>query len=383
MNTSGVAGHDLSVMLHALAESAAGPFGEALTMPGGLYHSKQCAELERARIFEQEWHCVGRLAEIPNPGDFIAFDIADQPIFVVRQKSGDIGAFRNVCVHRCAQLLSGSGNVTRISCPYHSWTYLLDGQLIGAPFMHERPGFNVKDHRLPAVACEIWEGFIYVTLNPDAEPVSQRLAELQEVVGQYRMADYVPIICENEVWDTNWKCLVENFMDAYHIHRVHAKSFGASSRSEERAVLVPGTDHFTYHYVDMEKDHPNVYAHSDNTWLGDEHRNRVTLACIFPTHTLQLQPNMLWYLSIQPQGVEQVRIRWAVSVPREILDASPDPEAHIEHLRSFLGVVNSEDRPTVEGVFSSTRTTNAPRGPMSHLERNVFDFDRYLARRLC
>ncbi len=374
---------ELQALLGRLSENAGRPFEEALSLPPGLYHSAECLQLEIARIFHQEWFCVGRAAEMPHPGDFITLDIVDQPVFAIRQRDGSIRAFVNACVHRSSKLLSGRGRAARISCPYHSWTYNPDGRLIGAPFMDQRPGFDVRDHRLNELRCELWQGFVYVTLNETAESPMSRLADLAELVGQYRMADYVPVIEQEEVWQTNWKCLVENFMDAYHIHRVHARSFGAHGKSEENTHLFTGGSAYTYHYVDKTSSGAWARAHPANTWLKGGFRRRIMLLCIFPTHTIQLQPDMLWYLSIQPRGVGQVCFRWSAAVPAEILDSVPDRGAHIAELTRLLTQVNSEDQPTVEGLFKAARSNRAGQGPLSHLERNVFEFDRYLARALC
>ncbi len=98
---------------------------------------------------------------------------------------------------------------------------------------------------------------------------------------------------------------------------------------------------------------------------------------------MQLQPDMLWYLSILPHGLDMVSVRWAVSIPREILDTSSDRQAHIDELMELLHQVNSEDLPIVENVFRTTRSPDAGQGPLSYLERNVWQFGRYLARRLC
>jgi len=374
----------LAHLLGGLSRGAARSFGEARGLTPALYHSEPCLELEIERVFKREWICIGRAAEMPDYGDYLTFEIVDQPVVAIRQKDGSIRAFANACAHRCARLLDGAGNAKRICCPYHSWTYTADGRLVGAPFMDQTPGFDVKSFRLAELRCETWEGFVYVNLDQDAAPLAESLGELTKVVGQYRMADYEPVMLEEEIWNTNWKCLVENFMDAYHIHRVHAKSFGAHGKSEEFTKLFPGGPGFTYHQVDKKSsDGGWGTAHPDNTWLTEDYRRRIMLICCYPSHTIQLQPDLLWYLSIQPAGTEQVRIRWAVAIPSEILDNVPDREAHVAELRSLLDQVNSEDRPTVERLFRTAKSERAIPGPMSYLERNVFEFDRYLARKLC
>jgi choline monooxygenase len=373
---------ELKEVLDDLRHTASLDFSAARSAPPSIYHHPEILPLEAEKIFKQEWICVGRTEEIPDTGDYLTYEIIDQPVFVIRKKDQSIAAFANVCAHRCAKLLTGKGCSTRISCPYHSWTYSLDGQLIGAPFMEQAKGFDKADYQLKPVRSEVWEGFIYVTLNDDLAPVAVRLKGLHEIVGQFRMADYEPVFEDEEIWDTNWKCLVENFMDAMHIHRVHKNSFAKHGSAEDRTTCFEGDPYFTYHQVEGNPDSGRGFADESNTWLSEEYRSRILLLCLFPNHTIQLQPDLLWYLSIMPQGTDQVRIRWRVSIPREILDNAPDREKHIANVKALLTLVNSEDRPTVEGVFQSTASDHAQAGPMSHLERNVYEFDRYIADKL-
>ena len=370
-------------LLQLLAQNANASFSGAKSLPPATYHSSRILKLERELLFRKEWICIGRTAEIPKQGDFLCRDIVNAPVFIVRQRDDSVKAFANVCVHRSSRLLTGAGHVSRISCPYHSWTYELDGQLIGAPFMDKTPGFDVANHKLKELVCETWQGFIYVSLQANPEPVGERLSALTELVGDFRMANYVPVFSEEETWNTNWKCLVENFMDAYHLHRVHKKSFGKYGSSEDQTHLFPGEDAFTYHYVQEDEGPRSVNAHPDNSWLQGPDRRRTWLINIFPSHVMQLQPDMLWYLSILPDGLDKVNIRWAVSIPAEILEGAKVGQAIIDEVMELIRQVNSEDRPIVENVFRSTASPDAAQGPLSYLERNVWEFGRYLARNLC
>jgi phenylpropionate dioxygenase-like ring-hydroxylating dioxygenase large terminal subunit len=370
-------------IIEALAENSSGSFDDALSLPPGIYHDSRILEREIEEMFRKDWVCIGRLAEVPEVGDFICRDIIDSRLFVVRQKDATVKAFANSCAHRAASMLEGEGRVTRISCPYHSWTYDLDGQLVGAPFMEGTKGFNVRNHRLKELAVVTWEGFIYVSLNENPASLSGQLEDLSALVGNYRMANYVPVISESETWQTNWKCLAENFMDSYHLHRVHKNTFRRYGSYEDITHLFPGTDAFSYSYIQETEERNTVRAHADNTWLKGDDRYRTFVINIYPCHLIQLQPDLLWYLSILPEGTDRVSIRWAVSIPAEILDSADDRQHYIDEEVGFLQAVNSEDRGIVENVARATRSPEATRGPLSCLERNVWDFARYLARRLC
>jgi len=369
-------------LLSQLSANAGVEFDKALTLPPAIYHDQAILELELAHLFRNEWICLGRLAEMPGPGDYICRDIVDTPVFAIRQKDGAVKAFANVCVHRSARLLEGMGRVARISCPYHSWTYDLGGRLIGAPFMQDTDGFDHREWRLRELACDAWQGFVYVCLSPDPTPIGQALSGLAALVGDFRMADYVTVHEQEETWHANWKCLVENYMDAYHIHRVHKDSFARYGSSEGITHLYPGDEACTYHVVQETAERHSVHAHPDNHWLTGDDRYKTWLVHIFPAHVMQLQPDLLWYLSILPAGVDDLTVRWAVSIPREILEDAPDRQAVIDERMALIHQVNSEDRPIVENVFQATRSPFAGQGPLSRLERNVWEFGRYLARRL-
>lgn len=370
-------------LLQALAANATRHQSDARSLPPAIYHDAGMFELELDKIFGCEWICIGRAAEMASAGDFICSELVDTPVFAIRQRDASIKAFANICAHRSSRLLHGDGHASRISCPYHSWTYETDGRLIGAPFMQKTTGFDTRNYRLKELSCEQWQGFVYVSLDLTLPSLATRLSTLEGLIGEFRMQDYVPVFSTAETWQTNWKCLVENFMDAYHLHRVHRNSFALYGSSEKNTELFAGEDAFTYHYVQEEGGTNSIQAHPDNNWLTGANRQRTWLINVFPSHVIQLQPDMLWYLSILPKGADQVSIRWALSVPAEILDSVDDRQAHIDELLALLRLVNSEDRPIVESVFQTTASGHAMPGPLSYLERNVREFGCYLARRLC
>ena len=379
-----------------LAEHARLPFEEGRMLPPAAYTSPDVLAEEHRRIFSTEWSCVGRTADLAGCGDYLTADIptndqanpgAHRSIIVVRSDDGTVLAFDNVCVHRGSPLLHGCGNEARITCPYHAWAYRLNGQLIGAPYMNrtvdgEGMPFDASNHRLTTMRIEEWEGFLFVTQDADAADLAPRLAGLTDVVGRFHMAGYVPVHRQVDVWDTNWKLLYENFMDAYHVFKVHKNSFAKHGDNTLQTTMHAGTDHFAYHLVGHDADARSGVAHPSNTSLDGEWRHTIVLGAAFPTHVMQLQPDWLWYLQLSPLGVGQVRIRWDVSVAPEVLADQPDAVAYVAELLDLLNLVNSEDRPIVEGVFRGVHRTSLTRGPLSYFERNVYDFDRYIARSL-
>jgi len=382
MSSLGVESAEVDRLLAALRDIAERPLEQARAMPPGVYTSEAFHALERARIFAREWLCAGRAESVANPGDYLTWSAGEQPLFVVRGEDGALRAFANVCLHRMMCLLEGRGHRRRIVCPYHAWTYGLDGRLQRARHMERTAGFNAGDLRLPEIRCEVWEGWIFVTLDPDAVPVAERLAALHAVVEPYGMGEYVEVLQEDHEWDTNWKCLTENFMEGYHLPITHRETVGAYFPPEETEFPEATHDGFTYQTFIKTPDAPIGTAHPDNTRLTGRWRSTSVLPTIFPSFMMTLAPDHLWYLSLQPNGVAKARMRYGIALAPEVHAAAGARDAVVARASEFLARVNAEDRAVVEGIFRGARAPLSRPGPLSWLEREIHDFVRYLARRL-
>ena len=286
----------------------------------------------------------------------------------------------NVCLHRMSTLLEGTGNTRAITCPYHAWTYNLDGSLRGAPAMTLNDGFCKSDYRLPSVRCEQWLGWVFVTLNADAPPVAKALAQVENLVGDFDMATYTETFHETHIWDTNWKVLAENFMESYHLPVCHAGTIGGLSKLEEM-VCPPGEAAFNYHTI-LKDDTLNIaLAHPDNQRLKGDRRRMTYLLAIYPSLMITLTPGYFWYLSLHPHGVGQVRISFGGGMSPDYVN-DPDAQAHFEQLKELLDRVNIEDRGCTEKVYRGLCSQVARPGHLSHLERPNYDFAQYLNARL-
>ncbi|GAB7535099.1 aromatic ring-hydroxylating oxygenase subunit alpha [Burkholderia sp. 3C] len=355
-------------------------FGDARAMPPAVYTSPAFLDREQEAIFRHDWLCVGRAGALPNPGDYLTADIGGQPVAVLRGEDGTLRAMSNVCLHRMSVLLEGRGNTRRIVCPYHAWNYDLDGALRGAPLMDRQPGFCKDQYRLPAVRCEVWQGWIYLTLNAGAPAVAEQLKELDALVADYDMSAYVETFYEEHTWDTNWKILAENFMESYHLPMLHRATVGPHSKLEEMECP-PGLPAFNYHWITKEASLPIGNAHPDNTRLEGHWRKTTALLAIYPTHLITLTPGYFWYLVLQPLGVDRVQIRFGGGLAPEFI-ADPKAGEYMATLKALLDEVNAEDRRGVEAVFRGVHAPLAAPGHLSHLERPNYDFARYLASRV-
>lgn len=255
-----------------LRDNVSVPFERARAMPPSVYTSEAFMQRELSDIFAKDWFCVGRASALAEQGDYVTLELAGQPIIVLRDGHGALKAMSNVCRHRMSTLLEGRGNARSIVCPYHAWTYNLDGSLRGAPAMTRNEGFCKTDYALPGIRCEEWLGWVFVTLNADAAPVSDQLASLAEMIEDYNMENYTETFFETHIWDTNWKVLAENFMESYHLPVCHAGTIGGLSKLEEM-VCPPGEDAFNYHTILKDESLRIALAHPDNTrMVGDRRR---------------------------------------------------------------------------------------------------------------
>jgi len=362
-----------------LLANVAEPFERARAMPSEVYTSEAFVQREEETIFRHEWLCVGRADALAEQGDYLTWEIAGEPVMVLRDQDGGLRAMSNVCLHRMSTLLHGRGRVRAITCPYHGWTYNLDGSLRGAPAMTLNRDFRREDYCLPRIRCEEWLGWVFVTLDPEARPVAERLAEVEMLIAEFGMEDYTETFFETHLWDTNWKVLAENFMESYHLPVCHAGTIGGLSKLDEM-VCPPGSEAFNYHTILKDDRLKIALAHPSNTRLRGELRRTTFLLAIYPSLLITLTPGYFWYLSLRPKGPGQVQIGFGGGMSPDFVN---DPEAlgHFRQLKSLLDEVNIEDRGCTERVYRGLCARLARPGHLSHLERPNYDFARYLASR--
>ncbi|WP_417210282.1 aromatic ring-hydroxylating oxygenase subunit alpha [Antarctobacter sp.] len=366
--------------VEALRQNTSVPFERARAMPVDVYTTQAFVDEELAHIFRKDWYCIGRADALQNPGDYVTCELAGQPIVVLRDREGELRALSNVCLHRMSTLLQGRGNTRAIVCPYHAWTYNLDGKLRGAPAMTQNEGFCKDAYTLPAVRCEEWLGWVFVSLDPDAAPVAEKLAEVEAMVAGYDMTNYTEAFYEEHVWDTNWKVLAENFMESYHLPVCHAGTIGGLSRLEDM-ICPPGRDAFNYHTILKDDKLRIAMAHPSNDRLKGDERRTTFLLAIYPSLMITLTPGYFWYLSLHPKGPGQVHIRFGGGMSDDYADDA-DAQDNFTALKTLLDDVNVEDRGCTEKVYRGLCSDLAQPGHLSHLERPNYDFAQYLMSRI-
>lgn len=372
--------HDPSLAIAELRANVSVPFARARAMPKAVYTSAAFAKAEQEHIFARDWLCAGRADALAEPGDYLTMTIAGEPVIILRDRDGALRGMSNVCRHRMSTLLEGRGNVRSIVCPYHAWTYNLDGSLRGAPAMARNEGFCKEHVRLPSVRVEDWLGWIMVTLNPEAPPVAERLAGVERLVGHLPMATYREVFREEFRWDTNWKVLAENFMESYHLPVCHAGTIGGSC--DLNLMQCPeGEAAFNHHWIVKNDTVPLALAHRSNTVLQGDERRITWLLAIYPALLITLTPGYFWYLSLTPDGPGSVHVLFGGGMSAEWM-ADPEAERHLASVKALLDAVNLEDKACVERVWQGLSAGMSEPGALSHLERPNYDFARYIAGRM-
>ncbi|MGH7339496.1 MAG: Rieske 2Fe-2S domain-containing protein, partial [Candidatus Rokuibacteriota bacterium] len=225
----------MNVLDPALYANARRPVMEAETLPPAAYTSEAFYAAEVERVFMREWNFMGRADQIPNRGGYFTVDYVGVPLLIVRDEEGAIRAFSNSCRHRGTAVAEGEGHCQYFRCPYHSWTYGLDGTLVRAPHMERAAGFDPRQYPLVPVRLETWAGFLFVTFSPEAPSLGDYLGDLPEKLESYRLEGMAVVRRKSHEMACNWKLFAENAMEELHIPTVHRKTIQQNTPMETHA----------------------------------------------------------------------------------------------------------------------------------------------------
>jgi nitrite reductase/ring-hydroxylating ferredoxin subunit len=190
-------------------------------LPKERYTTRAFAELEHERLWPRVWQIACRVEEVAQPGEFVEYTVGDETVLVVCDQRGRIGAFHNACLHRGRILGEGCGAFDGvIRCPYHGWTYALNGELVDVPDRHEFADLP-PDLALRPVRVDTWGGFVFVNLDPDAEPLRDFLAPLPDLLAPYHLEEMRLRGVLTTIIDANWKAVVDAFNEGYHVQGLH------------------------------------------------------------------------------------------------------------------------------------------------------------------
>ena len=292
------------------------PVGDAESLPPECYTDAEFYEFEKEAVFNHEWLCLGREDWVKNPGDYYTSSIIGEPIVVVRNSKGVLKAFSSVCQHRAMLVAEGSGNTRGFVCPYHHWSYSLDGQLVGAPAMSKTRDFDKTSFNLPEIKLEVWLGFVFINFDNDAPPLAPRLEVITDLLKPYDIANAEgPRPAPSEKYAWNWKVMLENNNDGYHASRLHGGPLHDFVPSELASFPDHMPDDTAGYYRTNATLHPDaafnptqkaVFPVFPN--LTDEDRKQVLFANLPPTLSLVMTSDSVIYLILRADGAETMEM---------------------------------------------------------------------------
>ena len=356
---------------------------DAQMLDPSYYHSAELFELEKERIFSKEWICLARTEQINKPGDFVTVRLLDEPIVIVRQEDGSVQALSNVCRHRYYPVAKGQGSTRFFACPYHKWTYNLDGTLMGAPGMNNS-SFDQSKCRLPQLPTEVWMGFVFVNLDINAEPLAARLSSLTERIADYHLDQWqAPCIFE-ERWNGNWKLACENALDSYHHMGLHENSVQAIMPGLG-TEFVKAHEAWNYHRTPLnELGISQANGQAPEVVARLEPRDALAMNAIFvyPNLVIPLLAIGANWLSFVPESIDRTWVFTGMAMDKSILDPIDDHVALGVATKKTLAGINQEDSLGTSELQLTTRSAFIERGAICEKELGVFYFYGYLARRL-
>lgn len=354
-------------------ERATRPLEQAWTLPPAAYLSDQIYDLEVERIFRKSWLAVGRVDQVPEPGDYLTLDLMGQPVMVVRGLDGEIRVMSRVCLHRAAPIADGSGRRKLFTCPYHSWAYDTEGKPVAAPLMDGAEGFDLADCRLPQVRTEVWEGFIMANLDPDAAPFAPQVAGLSRYFANYRLADMVvakTLTYADSGW--NWKVLVENFMEAYHHIGVHSQTFEPVFHARDSKALDTDGPWSILHMPAADPD-----ARHEGLVQGLEPWQAGALFAAVAYPHLMFAPHancMAWY-QVLPERAGELTLKIHICLP-SFARALEGYEAIVGQSEQFTAHIHAEDILANDLVWQGLNAPMTRQGRLSPLERSIWQLNQ-------
>jgi carnitine monooxygenase subunit len=344
-------------------------------LPCDWYVEAHVLEAELERIFERTWQCIGLVDQLAAPGDYITGQVGRIPIVVVRDEQLRLRGFVNVCLHRCSIIASGCGNATRLQCPYHAWTYGLDGRLIAAPRFKNEPGFDFADFQLPKIQVDRLGPFLMVNADPDAPSLHEQLGGLEERMRADGLSFEGMIHAGH--WESeqaaNWKVLVENFNECYHCPVAHPQF---------SQLLAVDPDHYRLETARWTSRavvplRPHGVELIDGYPQGENSNGQYAL--LWPAFTLSQSPGPRRVVACWFEPIDPGRTR---TVCETFVDPAT-PAEEIETLDRFSTQVALEDQALVESVQRGMRSRQVARPHlMASTEELVMHFDRLVAEAL-
>ena len=336
------------------------PFDVARALPGWCFTSEAFYERELRRMFMRTWNCIGHVDRIPNPGDYLAVEFARVPIVVVRDETGAVRAFSNSCRHRGSVIAEGEGNISALKCPYHNWTYALDGTLIGMPHVRDDINCKMSDNDLIPVRLETWAGMMFVNFDPESAGLADWLGDLPAKCAVYKPDEMVFARRTEYELKANWKLFAEGNMEGYHVFCLHKDTLAKHKVSRRDAF---GRDDVGGEYTSIYVEHgatrgvrsgeafPEIEGVDPGTWFFH----------IFPASLIIFGVDLMSMTQYYPLGVDHTLLITDTCYPKSTMRRPDFSELDAGYQRDYAAFF-SEDIEATERQFAGLSSPLAVQG---------------------
>jgi Rieske 2Fe-2S family protein len=365
-------------------EATLRPFGQSTMLPRGAYVDAGVFAWEDRHFLQGGWMCVGRGEDLADPGDQRAAMAGGAGVLLVRADDGCVHGFANACRHRGHELLRGGEGRHRpiVVCPYHSWSYRLDGTLRGAPGFESLEGFVPADHGLVELPTAEWHGLLFVDASGTAGPFDDHVLGLEGLVAPYEPERLRTARRHHYVVQSNWKILSENYQECYHCTMIHPQlcavsppNSGENYRSSGGGAWVGGWMALADGAETMSLDGRSAAAALRA--VGAEGRRRVIYVVIFPNVLLSLHPDYVMTHLLTPLAPDRTRVECGWAFAPEDRDR---PDFDAGYAVDFWDVTNRQDWAACESVQRGLSSTRHTPGPLSPREDGVYHYVTMVAR---
>ncbi|MDP9494587.1 MAG: aromatic ring-hydroxylating dioxygenase subunit alpha [Actinomycetota bacterium] len=357
-------------------------FGQNLTLPSAAYTSPEVVAWEKENLWQSTWICVGRLEELVGPRQVRAVELGDESVLLVRDEDGTLRAFSNVCRHRGHELapVGDAIDVRLIRCPYHSWSYRLDGSLRAAPTFTQSPTFDPSEFPLISLGVGVLGGWVFVDLSGSSPSLEKHFGNLAEIISAYEPERLITAASHAYEVKANWKVVVENYNECYHCSTIHPELCEVTPPDSgfdhiPTGMWLGGTMDLKEHAVTMSLDGSSNGVNFRK--IDDEQARHIWYLTVTPNLLLSLHPDYVMTHRLTPIDVDRTFIECAWLFPPEAFDL---PGFDPSYATDFWDITNREDWSACEGVQRGMRNRGYRPGPLSRWEGTVYQFLGVIAR---
>jgi Rieske 2Fe-2S family protein len=357
------------------------PTGSGRMLPREAYTDAAVLSWELEHFFASSWLCAGRVSDLNEPGQRRGARVAGEGVLLVRDDSGGLRAFANTCRHRGHELLPCGATAKRgaIHCPYHAWTYALDGSLQATPRFEPPPGFDPAENNLVAIRVEEWNGWAMVNLSGDAPPLRDHVGALDDLLANYQCERLVSGAAHEYSMAANWKLPIENYHECYHCPAIHPELCVVSPPASGNNYALPGM--WVGGTMDLEPFAATMSMDGASNApvlpaLTEAQRREVVYIGLFPNLLISAHPDYVMTHRIDPLTPSQswVECEWLFA-PEAVADGF-DPAYAVD----FWDVTNRQDWSACEGVQRGLTSRGYRPGPFAAQEDAVQQWVTLIAR---